>query len=83
MSRTITFQPNKNQVQLIEVLLESGGYNNQSEVIREGLRLLEEKHAKSKLKQLRNLIDEGENSGELLTWDAQEFLTRMKKEPHA
>lgn len=79
MTRTITFQPSKNQGDLIESLIQTGGYNNQSEVIREGLRLLEEKQAVSKLQQLRSLIDEGEKSGDLISWNAKDFLARMKK----
>lgn len=38
-----------------------------------------EKQAESKLKQLRHLIDEGEASGDPLTWDAHDFLKQMKK----
>ena len=78
--RTITFQPSKQQSELIDGLLANGGYNNQSEVIREGLRLLEEKYANSKLEQLRKLIDEGLNSGEAEDWNAKEFLAELKRE---
>lgn len=78
MARTITFQPSEKQGELIESLIKQGGYNNQSEVIREGLRLLEEKEAESKLAQLKNLIDEGEQSGDLVTWNAKDFIKKMK-----
>ncbi len=82
MARTITFQPSKALGDFIEGLIQTGGYNNQSEVVREGLRLLQEKSAKSKLQQLKNLIDEGENSGNPTTWDANSFLDKMKKKQH-
>ena len=79
MSRTVTFQPGKELGDFIEGLVESGDYNNQSEVIREGLRLLREKYAGSRLTQLRRLIDEGDNSGYPETWDVEKFLSRMKE----
>lgn len=43
------------QAEMIEELVESGQYQNASEVLREGLRLLEERNAthKAKLKALR------------------------------
>jgi len=78
MSRTITFQPSKELGEFIETLIQTGSYNNQSEVVRAGLRLLQEQTAASKLQQLRNLIDEGEASGELTSWDVESFLARMK-----
>ncbi len=45
----------------IERMVNSGDYNNQSEVICAALRLLQEQNAFSKLNQLRLLIDEGED----------------------
>jgi antitoxin ParD1/3/4 len=65
MARTITFQPNPKMGQFIERLVSSGDFNNQSEVIRAAVRLLEEQTASSKLQQLRNLIDEGDNSPDI------------------
>lgn len=82
MARTITFQPNQVLEEFIEGLIETGSYNNQSEVIRDALRQLQEKTAASKLQQLKTLIAEGENSGALATWSAEDFLARMKKKPH-
>lgn len=78
MARTITFQPSPEMNTFIENLLEKGDYNNQSEVIRAGLRLLQEQTANSKLEQLRSLIDEGDQSRDLSSWDVDEFLARMK-----
>ena len=62
MPRTITFQPSPKMDEFIENLVRSGDYSNQSEVIRDAIRLLQEKQAKSKLTQLRKLIDEGDAS---------------------
>lgn len=62
MARTITFQPSEKMSQFIEGLVNSGDFNNQSEVIRAGVRLLEEQTAASKLQQLRQLIEDGDNS---------------------
>ena len=79
MSRTITFQPGKELGEFIEEVIASGDYHNQSEVIREGLRLLREKNARSRLTELRRLIDAGDNSGHAVPWDAKKFLSRMKE----
>ncbi|MDF3011852.1 MAG: putative transcriptional regulator containing the CopG/Arc/MetJ DNA-binding domain [Cellvibrio sp.] len=79
MARTITFQPSQELNDFIEGLVKGGAYNNQSEVVRAGLRLLQEQAASSSLQQLRSLIDEGEQSGELADWNLDKFLTRMKK----
>jgi len=62
MARTITFQPSSKMNKFIETLVSSGDYGNQSEVIRAAVRLLQEKQAKSKLTQLRTLIDDGDGS---------------------
>ncbi|MBT1450203.1 type II toxin-antitoxin system ParD family antitoxin [Glaciecola sp. XM2] len=51
--------------EFIETLVTSGDYGNQSEVIRAAIRLLQEKQAKSKITQLRKLIDEGDNSPDI------------------
>lgn len=78
MSYSITFRPTHEQGAFIESLVESGDYQNQSEVIREGLRLLKEKQAASKLEALRQLIAEGEASPQIENWSGDAFLKRMK-----
>ena len=83
MTRTMTVDLGNELRTYVESLVNSGDYRSNSEVLRESLRLLREKQAASKLKQLRHLIDEGEASGTPLVWDAQEFLARMKKKNHA
>ena len=46
----------------IDSLVEAGNYKIKSEVVREGL---------------RQLIDDGENSGDLLEWNVDSFLDRI------
>ena len=82
MARTMTVDLGNDLRHYVESLVDSGGYRSNSEVLRESLRLLREKQAESKLEQLRHLIDEGEASGDPITWDAQEFLVRMKNKSH-
>ncbi len=82
MTRTITVDTGEELRRFVESLVESGGYKTNSEVIREGLRLLQEKQAASRLEALRRLINEGENSGEPVNWNVNEFLDRMKTKKH-
>jgi len=49
---------------LIESLLKSGRYTTVNKIIRDSLRLLEEKEANSKLEVLRNALIKGEESGD-------------------
>lgn len=83
MARTVTVDLGSELRHYVESLVDSGDYRSNSEVLRESLRLLREKHAESKLEQLRHLIDEGEASGDPLTWDVHDFLKRMNKKSHA
>ncbi|GGX66485.1 type II toxin-antitoxin system ParD family antitoxin [Saccharospirillum salsuginis] len=80
MSRTITFQPSPELSAFIEAQIETGGFASQSEVVRAGLRLLQEQTAASKLQQLRRLIEEGETSGEPIPWDVEGFLAKVTKD---
>jgi len=81
MPRTITFQPSPELSAFIEAQIKTGGFSSQSEVVRAGLRLLQEQAAASKLQQLRRLIDEGESSGEPIPWDIEGFLAKVTKDP--
>jgi len=60
-------------------------YTSASEVVREALRLMEEKDQArpAKLEQLRNDIQEGLNSGPVTAWDAEEIKQagRAKSRP--
>jgi antitoxin ParD1/3/4 len=78
MARTMTVDTGEDLRGFVESLVKSGNYKTNSEVIRDGLRLLQEKQATSKLATLRQLIDDGENSGEPVDWNVEDFLARMK-----
>lgn len=60
----------------IQAKIAQGRYNNASEVIRAGLRLLEENE--SRLAELRAAIREGAESGEAVGFDPQEHLRTLK-----
>ncbi len=79
MARTMTVDLGNELRQYVEGLVESGDYRSNSEVLRESLRLLREKQASSKLEQLRDLINEGEASGDAIAWNVQIFLKQMKE----
>ena len=58
----------------------SGRYNNASEVVRSGLRLLEDQE--QKMAALRSAIEEGMNSGIVEDFDSQKFLQQMTARKH-
>ena len=63
----------------VKGLTESGRYNNASEVIREALRLLEDRESAREIKiaELRRLAEEGRLSG-LSEEDGADFLDRLE-----
>lgn len=60
----------------IRMKVEQGRYNNASEVIRAGLRLLEENE--SHLQELKMAITEGNESGIATGFNAEEHLKALK-----
>jgi len=60
----------------VEDSIVKGRYNNASEVIRAGLRLLEEEE--SKIKILKTAIQEGIDSGIALDFNPKEHLENLK-----
>jgi antitoxin ParD1/3/4 len=62
--------------QFIQGVLRKGRYKNASEVVRAGLRLLEEEE--QKIIALRQAIDEGINSGLAEDFDPEEHLKMLK-----
>ena len=65
--------------QFIQGILREGRYKNASEVVRAGLRLLEEEE--QKIITLRHAIDEGINSGLAEDFDPEEHLKMLKARP--
>jgi antitoxin ParD1/3/4 len=59
----------------IEEQVETGRYGSASDVVRAGLRLLEEHEAK--VKALQDALIAGEESGEPQPFDGEQFLKRM------
>ena len=60
----------------IDSQIQSGRYGSASEVIRAGLRLLEEQDMKSMA--LKEALLAGEASGDPRPFDSEDFLTRMR-----
>jgi len=60
----------------IKESIDRGRYNNASEVIRAGLRLLEENERK--IIALRSAVDEGIESGVVEDFDSEAYLKQLK-----
>lgn len=65
----------------VRKLVKSGRYNSASEVVRDGLRLVEEREElrKIKLQNLKQVIQEGLDSGQAIAWDLKDFNRRARK----
>jgi len=61
----------------IDEQVQAGRFGSASEVVRAGLRLLEEHEAK--VKRLQDALIAGEESGAPAAFDNEEFLQRMRK----
>ena len=75
MSRNTSIIVGDHFAGFIEAQVASGRFNSTSEVIRAGLRLLEEHEAK--VRALQRALIAGEESGEPQPLDSDAFLTRM------
>ncbi|MBO7083527.1 MAG: type II toxin-antitoxin system ParD family antitoxin [Bacteroidales bacterium] len=80
MSRTTTVSLGSHYEDFIRNIISQGRYNNVSEVIREGLRRLEEDEAR--LAALRAALEEGEASPDVTDFDPEAFLLEMKAKRH-
>ncbi len=65
----------------VRELVESGRYNSASEVLRDGLRLLEDAEVlrNVRTKELKKLIQEGLDSGESEPWDVEEIMAEGRR----
>ena len=76
MSRTVTASLGPHYEEFIQNSILCGRYNNASEVIRAGLRRLEEDEAQ--LAALRAALEEGEASPDVEDFDPERFLQELK-----
>ncbi len=76
MGKSTSINLNSHFDAFIEQQIEEGRYASVSEVVRAGLRLLEERE--SELAGLRAALIEGEHSGPATTFDFDGFIQRKK-----
>ena len=80
--RTLTVSLSQQQVVRLQRVVESGAYASNSEVVRDALRLWEEREERRQLEigRLRQAYDEGMASGEGREIDAKTLLAELKAE---
>jgi antitoxin ParD1/3/4 len=77
MGKNTSFSLGDHFSDFIESQVARGRYGNASDVVRAGLRLLEEHEGK--LAVLRAALIEGENSGQSAPFDFEDFIARKRK----
>ena len=77
MSKNTSISLGDHFARFVDQQLEQGRYGSASEVVRAGLRLLEEHEAK--VEALRRALIEGEESGPSAPFDSDAFLKRMRE----
>ena len=75
MSRNTSIALGQHFVSFIDAQVQGGRYGSASDVVRAGLRLLEEHEAK--VKALQDALNAGCQSGEPRPFDSEAFLSRM------
>jgi antitoxin ParD1/3/4 len=75
MARNTSISLGDHFAQFIDRQVEGGRYGSASDVVRAGLRLLEEREAK--LEALHSALIEGEASGDFQDFDTDAFLATM------
>lgn len=76
MARNTSISLGDHFVSFIDQQVHDGRYGSASDVVRAGLRLLEEREAK--MQALRYALIEGENSGTPSSLDEEDFLKAMR-----
>lgn len=77
MSKNTSISLGDHFATFIDTHVQAGRYGSASEMVRAGLRLLEEHEAK--VKTLQDALIEGEVSGAPRPFDSQSFLTEMRE----
>ncbi|MBQ3883053.1 MAG: type II toxin-antitoxin system ParD family antitoxin [Bacteroidales bacterium] len=75
MARTVTVTLGQHYEDFIRSIIEGGRFNNVSEVVRAGLRRLEEDE--DRLAAVRAALIEGENSGVVEGFDPEVFIKKL------
>ncbi|MDB5523218.1 MAG: ribbon-helix-helix protein [Rhizobium sp.] len=80
--RTLTVSLSQQQVTRLQRVVESGAYASNSEVVRDALRLWEQREERRQLEiaRMRQAYDEGMASGEGREIDAKTLLAELKAE---
>lgn len=78
MARTVTVTLGHHYEEFVKTSIAGGRYNNVSEMVRAGLRRLEEDEAR--LAAIRAALIEGEESGVVEDFDPEEFLKSLNAE---
>ena len=78
MAKNTSMSLSDHFARFIDTQVRSGRYGSASDVVRAGLRLLEEHEAK--VKALQDALIEGEQSGEPQLFDFEEFKARKRAE---
>jgi antitoxin ParD1/3/4 len=76
MSKNTSFSLGEHFSNFVETQVAQGRYSSASDVVRAGLRLLEEQEAK--LAALRAALIEGEQSGASTSFDFEAFIARKR-----
>ena len=76
MNKNTSFSLGEHFISFVEMQVGQGRYSSASDVVRAGLRLLEEQEAK--LASLRAALIEGEQSGPSTPFDFEAFIARKR-----
>lgn len=77
MARNTSISLGDHFADFVDSQVESGRYGSASDVVRAGLRLLEDHE--TRVRALQDALIEGENSGQPRAFDNEAFMARMKK----